>query len=164
MIHQLRLLADRGSIHLGIVLDLLNDGAKYEPTESEELIEYHCKVIELVPRIWRSKNRADWFGDERGALISKQRENLLQRFELLSMQTVIKRDFIIAAKINQTLRDGETGVLILGANHRTSRFLDNDIVFRPLREDLLEFIGGDSGKNEVQTEIEGQVLSAETKG
>ncbi len=43
-----------------------------------------------------------------------------------------KRDEFIADRINKTLKEGETGLLFLGAHHHINMLLDTDIVVKSL--------------------------------
>ena len=42
-------------------------------------------------------------------------------------EIILRRDRYIARRINETLREGETGLLFMGAIHRTSEMLPPDI-------------------------------------
>ena len=88
-------------------------------TESAELLieEYH-----LIKRILET-------GDVKDAIAIEFRQKSASDLLLK------KRDEFIAARIDQTLQPGETGVLFLGMLHNPAVFLPEDIHVRyPLKE------------------------------
>lgn len=55
-------------------------------------------------------------------------------YRLVKHNILAKRDAFIARRVNQTLGEGETGVLFLGAYHRVLPLLDKDIKIIPLKD------------------------------
>ncbi|MFZ2447003.1 MAG: hypothetical protein WAW37_11650 [Syntrophobacteraceae bacterium] len=112
-------LADKGSRNHLLLLRLIEKGASLMGTESAEL---------LLDEYSRAKAAA---AAQRTALSlpmpssdSSSSASLLER-----------RDRFIAARINSTLRAGETGVLFLGMLHSLDNLLDEDIrVLYPIRQ------------------------------
>jgi hypothetical protein len=104
-------LAKRGSPNHQILVHLMEKGATVMGTESAELLieEYHLikKVLET--------------GDAKDAMAIEVRQKAASDLLLK------KRDEFIAARIDQTLLAGETGVLFLGMLHNISAFLPADM-------------------------------------
>ena len=112
-------LAAKGSPNHQILARLMEKGATIMGTESAELLieEYH-----LIKKILES-------GDVKDAIASEAKQKAASDLLLK------KRDEFIAARIDQTLQAGETGVLFLGLLHNPAVFLPEDIrVHYPLKE------------------------------
>lgn len=90
--------AAKGSHNYNLVLELLERGATLEQTEDPGLLR------------------------EEYSMLSKRSRNARRASELLEM-----RDRFIADRINATLKEGETGVLFIGALHRLTEKLAPDI-------------------------------------
>ncbi len=104
-------LAQKGSRNHRLLLMLIGKGASLMGTESAELLleEYeHAKRAAAVQRAGRVLRTP--------LLESSQGGSLIER-----------RDRFIAARINGTLRRGETGVLFLGMLHSLDNLLAGDI-------------------------------------
>jgi len=109
-------LAQKGSRNHQLLLRLMEQGATLMGTESGDLLvqEYQIALQSLTSRPPRSARVAAG----RRAL----GDSLLQR-----------RDQFIAQRINETLQEGETGILFLGMLHAVASFLHQDIkVIYPL--------------------------------
>lgn len=104
-----RLAAD-GSRNHRLVLELVKKGAKLMGTESTELLmaEYDLTKKLLEPQSPVKKN--------------ERKQILQQQDEILQ-----KRDKFISARINDTLRDGELGIIFLGMLHNIRPWLMPDI-------------------------------------
>ena len=104
-------LAKKGSPNHQILVRLMEKGATLMGTESAELLieEYH-----LIKRILET-------GDAKDAIAVEIRQKAASDLLLK------KRDEFIAARIDQTLQAGETGVLFLGMMHNPAVFLPADI-------------------------------------
>ncbi len=113
--------ARRGSRNYRLLLDLVDRGADLCATEDPELLrqEYDILTRETSPdRQSDAKPNAD-----RTAADAERRARLLR-----------ERDEHIARTIDATLREGEIGVLFLGAEHRATARLAPDIVVEPLKD------------------------------
>ena len=102
-------LAGSGSRNHKLLLQLQSRGARVMGTESPELLveEYQLARAALASGV--------------ATITDESRQRQLR-------DTVLeKRDRFIADRINVTLSDGETGILLLGMLHSLSRFLDSDI-------------------------------------
>lgn len=167
----LQKMADKGSFHMGITLDLLDKGAKYEPIEDFDLRDKQGRAMDAEEKtaskilpIWEQYQKEPSEELERRLLHYWNRR---VKISSLDHQLVTAIDKGIAFCINQSLQEGETGILILGADHRVSPWLDQDIKFQPLKEELVELTDGDSGKNEINPQIEketGSLGDSEAKG
>jgi hypothetical protein len=108
-------LASAGSRNHQLLLRLRKDGAEIMGTESLEYLleEYHAAKSMLGSKAQNTH------GDE----------------EMGSDSILDKRDKFIAARINETLRPGNIGILFIGALHRVEPLLDRDIeIIRPLQK------------------------------
>jgi hypothetical protein len=107
-------LAKMGSPNFKILLRLKEVGATIMGTESSSLLieEYHqTKQILKI--------------SEAGGSI--QDANVIEKHRKASSLLLEKRDAFIAARIDQTLQSGETGILFLGMLHNPVKFLPSDI-------------------------------------
>lgn len=102
--------AERGSRNYSIVKNLTGQGVRIEPTESPELLIEEYNFI---------KTFAEAEGEER--------EAAKKRYEDAKEQLLERRDAFIAERINNTLREGEVGILFIGAHHKVKPKLDFDI-------------------------------------
>ena len=114
-------LAKKGSPNHRILVLLMEKGATVMGTESAELLieEYH-----LIKKILET-------GDVKDAIAIEARQKAASDLLLK------KRDEFIAARIDQTLQPGETGLLFLGMLHNPAVLLPEDIhVHYPLNRPL----------------------------
>jgi hypothetical protein len=114
-------LAKKGSPNHQILSRLIEKGATVMGTESAELLieEYH-----LIKKILET-------GDVKDAIAIEARQKAASDLLLK------KRDEFIAARIDQTLQPGETGILFLGMLHNIASLLPGDIhVQYPLNRPL----------------------------
>ena len=104
-------LAKKGSPNHRILVLLMEKGATVMGTESAELLieEYH-----LIKKILET-------GDVKDAIAIEARQKAASDLLLK------KRDEFIAARIDQTLQPGETGLLFLGMLHNPAVLLPEDI-------------------------------------
>ncbi len=103
--------ASKGSRNYQIVLKLMEKGATIEATESPELLLMEYKHIK--------------------DLISARDENeqriALDAYNRVKDKLLEERDCYIARRISETLLDGETGLLFIGAHHNVVPKLPADI-------------------------------------
>ncbi|MFA5183876.1 MAG: hypothetical protein WC405_21440 [Syntrophales bacterium] len=104
-------LAKKGSPNHQILVRLMEKGATVMGTESAELLieEYH-----LIKRILETGDVKDAMAIE---VMQRSASDLLLK----------KRDEFIAARIDETLQAGETGILFLGLLHNPAVLLPADI-------------------------------------
>ncbi|HWR11650.1 MAG TPA: hypothetical protein VN445_07505 [Rectinemataceae bacterium] len=106
-----------GSLNHRLLLRLKEKGATIMGTESAELL---IEEYQLAKKILEA-------GNAREAVITEAKHR--ETSDLL----LEKRDAFIAARIDQTLRMGETGILFLGMLHNPAPHLPKDIrVMYPL--------------------------------
>lgn len=104
-------LARAGSPNHKFLLSLIQEGATLVGTESPDLL---VEEYQLVQHVIDAQSR-------RGAAqVHAQQQSLIH--SLLE-----RRDRYIAERINETLQDGETGILFLGMLHSVQEHLDGDI-------------------------------------
>jgi hypothetical protein len=104
-------LAGMGSRNHMLLVELMERGATLMGTEDPHLlIQEHRNIKEMIKVL----------GMEGG------RERL-ESYRSLSNDLLMKRDDFIAKRISDTLREGETGVLFIGAVHTVEKRLPKDI-------------------------------------
>jgi len=112
-------IAERGSPNYQIIRELLERGAQLEKTEHAGLLQ----------------EEYGWIAQIVNASSSKERERLRSQYRLRSARLLQQRDRFIAKAIDTSLREGELGILFLGASHRVAPHLPADIgVIRLNRE------------------------------
>lgn len=113
--------ARRGSRNYQLLLDLIGRGAELRITEDPALL-------------WRERDRlaretsttqpgSGWPGEHRAVPDPEARGRLLR-----------ERDEFIARTVDATLKEGEVGILFLGAEHQASARLAPDIAVEPLKD------------------------------
>lgn len=108
--------AARGSRNYKIVKKLIEKGATIEATESPELLR---KEYELI------KAFATAVSEEEKAIARR-------RYDEVKDELKEERDRYIAGRINDTLKDSETGILFIGAFHDVASKLADDIEVKTL--------------------------------
>ncbi|TET10765.1 hypothetical protein E3J84_03670 [Candidatus Aerophobetes bacterium] len=110
--------ASKGSKNHKIVLELMEKGAKIMKTEDLSLLkEEYNSIIKLSQTKSFLEKMLVYIG-------YKLRKNPLME----------KRDKFIAERINETLKDGEAGVLFVGAYHNVLPRISKDIIVYELKE------------------------------
>jgi hypothetical protein len=99
--------AFRGSLNHQILLDLIHKGCALMGTESPELLLEEYQMIKKA--VAGNKNPKSFVG----RFI----------FKWISHRLLVKRDQLIARRIAETLKDGETAILFMGIQHEVDRFL-----------------------------------------
>ncbi|MCQ8902518.1 MAG: hypothetical protein NQU42_00235 [Methanothrix sp.] len=102
--------ASKGSRNYQIIMKLLERGARIEATESPELLlrEYQ-HIVAMVSKSGEEQRRAV-------EAYNQEKDRLLE-----------ERDAYIAKRISETLLDGETGLLFIGAQHNVIPKLPPDV-------------------------------------
>ncbi len=111
-------LAKKGSLNHRLVQRLIEKGASLMGTESAELLLEEYERAKVAAR----STIAGHSWGAKGPRPSSRGPTSLSADLLLS-----KRDDFIAARINSTLREGETGILFLGMLHSLDNLLAEDI-------------------------------------
>ena len=104
-------LANNGSMNFKIIEQLMRKGAKLMKTEDPELLK---EEYFLTQELTKS-----------GSVVS--RLNALSRYKARKDKLLKERDTYIAKRIDEGLKEGETGVCFLGANHQIVSKLPKDI-------------------------------------
>ncbi len=103
--------AERGSRNYQIIRKLMEKGARIEATESPELLRREYDYIKALIDAKTDAERV-----EAAAKYDKVKDSLLE-----------DRDTFIAQSINSTLKDGEIGLLFIGASHDVLPKIAKDI-------------------------------------
>lgn len=104
-------LAGKGSDNYQILRELLDRGARLEKTEKADLLREEYRLIRQIV-------------DASGPREKAQAQEAYRR---RSRALLAERDRFIAGRIAQTLREGEVGVLFIGALHQVASYLPGDI-------------------------------------
>ena len=108
----------QGSKNYAIISRLLERGAVLVKTESLSLVKQEYNYI---TKMTRSKSL-------------KEREVAALRYKLAQGKLLKQRDEFIAGRINETLAEGETGILFIGAYHDVVHRLAPDIRVGQVKE------------------------------
>lgn len=109
--------AERGSENYRLVLELLNRGAELRRTEDPQLLlQEHQHLLGLLGQ---AAGGQGWDAQQ----YRSQRNRLLKA-----------RDGFIARTIDATLKEGEVGVLFMGAEHRVASGLPADIAVEVVKD------------------------------
>lgn len=103
--------ADRGSRNYDIIAKLMDMGAQIEATESPELLRQEYGLIKGFVE----------------AKSPEERAAAEERYNQVKDELMEKRDSFIAGTIGSTLKEGEIGILFIGACHNVVPKLDKDI-------------------------------------
>lgn len=117
------------------LINLLKNGAEIQPTEEGSLYAYQIFVLERIVAIYHEIEAS---GDPESTF-DRLKDEVLALRQIFN-HTAERRDCFIAERIRKTLKDGETGILIIGAQHGVQKFLDGDIEVEPISQDLLREI------------------------
>jgi hypothetical protein len=111
--------AKRGSKNHQIILDLIKKGAEIRKTEDVSLLK---EEYERIIRLAQAKSLAHRIVAHIGYKLRKGR-------------LTAERDKFIAETINETLSEGETGILFIGTYHDVLSHLASDIAVAQLKEE-----------------------------
>ena len=93
--------AEKGSRNYRIIKKLIAKGATIEATENPQLL---LKEYEFIKRLISAPSE-------------KERAEAVHQYERAKSSLIEERDRFIAKTIDATLKDGETGILFIGADH-----------------------------------------------
>ena len=110
--------ARRGSKNYEIILDLIKRGAEIRTTEDVSLLK---EEYEHISRLTRAKSPA-------------QRTPAYMEYESHKDRLTNERDRFVARTIDETLSEGEVGILFMGAYHDVISHLAPDIAVEQLKE------------------------------
>jgi len=103
--------ASKGSRNYGIVQKLMDRGARIEATESPDLLRKEYGYIKAL---------LDAGSEE-------EKKAAEARYNQVKDRLLDERDAFIAQSIDSTLKDGETGLLFIGASHDVIPKMPKDI-------------------------------------
>lgn len=104
-------LAGMGSKNHLLLMELVDMGATLMGTEDPGLLLQEHKMIKEIV----------------GARGKNQGKEKLEEYRKHSNDLLVKRDDFIAKRISETLQDGETGILFIGALHKVDKRLPRGI-------------------------------------
>jgi len=107
-----------GSKNYEIIAQLLGKGAELVKTEDFSLVK---KEYDFISKVIKSKS-----------MLGRIAASL--KYRLAAKKLLIDRDSFIAGRIAQTLGDGETGILFIGAYHDVISLLPVDIDVKEVKE------------------------------
>ena len=103
--------AAKGSKNYQIVQKLMDRGAKIEATESADLLRLEYGYIKALLE----------------AKTDEERRGAEERYNQVKDNLLEERDLFIARAIDASLKDGETGLLFIGASHSVLPKIAGDI-------------------------------------
>lgn len=110
--------AKRGSQNYQIILSLLARGAELRKTEDASLLK---EEYEHITRLTRSRSVAE-------------KTIASANYKLRQNQLTKERDKFITKTIDDTLKEGETGVLFMGSYHNIFPYLPQDIIVNQVKD------------------------------
>jgi len=119
-----REVAQAGSRNYALILELLDRGAMLEGTESPDLLrEEYERIRSAIPKESVTRGRMQTGESASAGLPDQAREESARESERILRQ----RDEFIGRRIDETLKEGEVGILFIGLMHRVDRFLPRDV-------------------------------------
>lgn len=107
-----------GSKNYELLMRLLQRGAMLEKTEDLLFV----------------KEERDYLLKLTKARTAAEKLTAYVKYRLAKDHLLTKRDRFIADRINRTLREGDNGILFIGAYHNVMPMLDKDIVVKEIKE------------------------------
>jgi len=110
--------ARRGSINHQLILKLVKRGAEIRKTEDPSLLK---KEYKYITKLAQSKSAVE-------------KAQVYVGYKLRKGRLMEERDRFIAGTINETLKEGEVGVLFIGSYHDVVPYLSKDIAVEQVKE------------------------------
>ena len=107
-------LAKKGSINHQLLLTLIQKGAILEGTEDKNLL---LKEYYHFQKILFAKQLAD-------------KKKMMEEYKQISAKLLQQRDKFIADRINNTLKEDETGLLFIGMIHKVDHYIPKNILVK----------------------------------
>lgn len=104
-------LALAGNENYGIIVELIQRGATLMGTENPRLLIEEYNYIKAISE----------------TVDLSEKDKLINKYEIKAGELLHDRDEFIAGRINETLLEGETGILFMGMKHRVEEILPKDI-------------------------------------
>jgi hypothetical protein len=108
--------AAKGSRNYQIVQKLIEKGAMLEKTESKELLIKEYQFVQAFVQAPADK-----------------KDQALRVYEQAKDDLIKERDAYIAKQIDTSLKDGETGILFIGAHHKVKEKLPKSVTIKALK-------------------------------
>jgi hypothetical protein len=128
-----RMGANDGIPNHQIVLSILEQGGTLEKTENPVLLKEEYEIIKSII----------------SAETGQERELLSEKHKRRLYDLTIERDQFIAQRISESLKDGEIGILFIGATHNVVPYLPSDIdlfICNFVEEDITTWLAGTDRK------------------
>jgi hypothetical protein len=125
-------LVANGEMGLKIVEEGLKSGSKNYEIISR-LIQKDAVLVKTEDLALVKKER-DHFIDLTKAKTKREQLTSYLKYKLSKNHLLKKRDRFIAERINETLKEGETGILFIGAYHNIIPMLDKDIRINEIKK------------------------------
>ncbi len=107
----------RGSKNHQIILSLMDKGAEIRKTENPSLLKEEYEHITALNHSIQAAEKAVAYA----------------RYKLRKNQLTQERDKFVAKTVNETLKEGETGVLFMGSYHNIFPYIPKDIVVEQVK-------------------------------
>lgn len=110
-----------------IVLSIIEHGGVLEKTESPALLKEEYEIIKAIVN----------------AKTDMEREALSEKHKSRLYELTIERDRYIAQQIHESLKDGQYGMLFIGATHDVAQYIDKDIdlfICNFIQKDILAWL------------------------
>ena len=124
-------LASQGSKNHQIVVLLVEQGATLEGTEDAALLLEEYNYIKAISQPNFLVKKID---QKKATKIEEKIKQALEEYREKSRTLLQKRDDFIAARIDSTLKEDETGILFIGVMHEVEKKLPDDIQVNHLVE------------------------------
>ena len=115
-----------------IVLSIIEAGGILEKTESPVLLKEEYEIVKSIIT----------------AKTGPERESLSEKYKKRLYELTIERDKYIAGRINESLHDGELGILFIGATHEPMQYFDKEtdlLVCRFKKDEIISWLEGIHG-------------------
>lgn len=121
--------AKDGSPNYRIVLTMIQAGCILEKTESPVLLKEEYEIIKAIVN----------------AKTDRERELQSEKHKHRLYELTIERDRYIASRISESLKEGEFGILFIGATHNVAPYIPPDIDYRVcnfVKDDVIAYFTG----------------------
>ncbi|MEK6766713.1 MAG: hypothetical protein AABY49_10880 [Planctomycetota bacterium] len=102
--------AEKGSKNYKLLIKLLGKGAHLIGTEDPKLLIEEYKIIQHALNQTKEKSK-----------------DIIDKYKEKAEKQLSERDKYISKRIDETLKDNETGILFIGIMHKVNEFLPKDI-------------------------------------
>ncbi len=125
-----REVAQQGSRNYALILELLERGAAVEGTENPFLIRQEYERIQgavATASLPHERTRTGESGAKSGSATAGPPDRAADEYAREGEQILRHRDEFIGRRIDESLKEGEVGILFIGLLHRVDRCLPPDV-------------------------------------